>query len=60
MNVYEMHQSNRAAWNEAAAHYAEERDERVEFLRQGGTNFSASLPVEGYNAIKPRSELKGV
>ena len=27
--------SNRAAWNEAAAHYADTRDERIEFLRGG-------------------------
>lgn len=39
MNVREMHQSNRAAWNEAAAHYAETLEERIEFLRQGGMNF---------------------
>jgi len=39
MNVRDMHQSNRAAWNEAAAHYAETLAERVEFLRAGGTNF---------------------
>jgi len=39
VTVQKMHQSNRAAWNEAAAHYADTRDERVEFLRGGGTNF---------------------
>ena len=39
MNVQDMHQSNRAAWNEAAAHYAEGLGERTEFLRAGGTNF---------------------
>ena len=39
MTVREMHQSNRAAWNEAAAHYAGDLEERVEFLRAGGTNF---------------------
>lgn len=38
MTVHEMHQSNRAAWNEAA-HYAETQDERIEFLRAGGTHF---------------------
>ncbi len=39
MNVRDMHQSNRTAWNEAAAHYAETLGERLEFLRAGGTNF---------------------
>lgn len=34
-----MHQSNRAAWNEAAAHYADTQEERIQFLRGGGTNF---------------------
>ncbi len=41
MNTREMHQSNRAAWNEAAAHYAETTAERIEFLRSGGVNFEA-------------------
>lgn len=39
MDVHDMHQSNRAAWNEAAAHYAETLEERTQFLREGGTNF---------------------
>ena len=39
MNVTDMHGSNRAAWNEAAAHYAETLTERIAFLRGGGTNF---------------------
>ena len=39
MTVQEMHQSNRAAWNEAAAHYAAELEERIAFLRAGGMNF---------------------
>ncbi len=42
MNVHEMHQSNRAAWNEAAAYYAEGLKERTEFLRAGGTYFCQS------------------
>jgi len=39
MTVREMHQSNRNAWNEAAAHYTEELQDRIQFLRAGGTNF---------------------
>ncbi len=39
MTVREMHQSNRAAWNEAAASYAEDLQERIAFLRAGGTDF---------------------
>ena len=39
MNVREMHDSNRAAWNEAAAHYAESSEDGISFLRGGGTNF---------------------
>ena len=39
MTIQEMHQSNRAAWNEAAAHYADIFDEAVTLLRGGGTNF---------------------
>jgi SAM-dependent methyltransferase len=39
MTVREMHQSNRAAWNEAAAHYAEDLEGRIAFLRAGGANF---------------------
>ncbi len=34
-----MHQSNRAAWNEAAAHYADGFEAAVAMLRTGGTNF---------------------
>ncbi len=39
MTIQEMHQSNRTAWNEAAAHYADTQEERIQFLRDGGTNF---------------------
>ena len=39
MTVREMHQSNRAAWNEAAADYADDTEDRIEFLRAGGMNF---------------------
>lgn len=39
MTVQEMHQSNRAAWNEAAAHYADGFEAAVTLLRAGGTNF---------------------
>ena len=33
MTVREMHQSNRAAWNEAATHYAGDLEDRIRFLR---------------------------
>ena len=39
MTVQEMHQSNRTAWNEAAAHYADEFEADVALLRAGSTNF---------------------
>ena len=39
MDVREMHEGNRTAWNEAAAHYAEGLEEQIAFLRGGGTNF---------------------
>ncbi len=42
MTVREMHQSNRVAWNEAAAHYAEDLEGRIQFLRAGGMNFCAA------------------
>ena len=42
MTVREMHQSNRAAWNEAAADYADDTEDRIGFLRAGGTNFGAA------------------
>lgn len=38
MTIREMHQSNRAAWNEAAAHYREDLKYRIAFLRAGGTD----------------------
>jgi SAM-dependent methyltransferase len=39
MHDSERHESNRRAWNEAAAKYASEIDADVAFLRGGGTNF---------------------
>jgi len=36
MAVREMHQSNQAAWNEAAANYAEDLPDRIAFLRGAG------------------------
>lgn len=42
MTVHEMHQSNGAAWNEAAAHYAEDLEDRIRLLRAGGMNFCAA------------------
>ena len=39
MKDAERHQSNRLAWNEAAARYAQDVDADVAFLRGGGTNF---------------------
>jgi SAM-dependent methyltransferase len=35
----ELHESNRAAWNEGALRYAEEVESDIAFLREGGTNF---------------------
>ncbi len=43
MDVSAMHQGNRAAWDEAAARYAESFDRSVAFLRGGG---NALLPPE--------------
>ena len=43
MDVSAMHQSNRQGWNEGAAAYAEEQEERIAFLRGGG---QALLPPE--------------
>ena len=37
----ERHESNRAAWSEAARRYAAEIEERTAFLKSGGTNFVA-------------------
>jgi len=34
-----LHEQNRAAWNEAANHYAQEIESDVAFLRAGGKNF---------------------
>lgn len=33
------HQDNRAGWNEGAESYAQDQEERIEFLRNGGKNF---------------------
>jgi SAM-dependent methyltransferase len=41
MDTRELHESNRAAWNEAAARYEEEIEADVAFLRGGGANFVA-------------------
>ena len=38
-NTSELHESNRAAWNEGAMRYAQEVDEDIAFLRNGGANF---------------------
>jgi len=40
------HESNRAAWNEGAAHYTERLDQAIEFLRAGKSNLH---PVERRN-----------
>jgi SAM-dependent methyltransferase len=37
----EQHESNRAAWSEAARHYADQIDDSIAFLKSGGTNFVA-------------------
>ncbi len=37
------HESNRLAWNEAATRYAEEIEETIRFLREGGSNLH---PIE--------------
>jgi SAM-dependent methyltransferase len=42
MTIQEMHQSNRAAWNEAAVSYAEDLENRIAFLRGGGMNFCSA------------------
>lgn len=39
MDVRSLHQENRKAWNEGAEAYEAELQERIEFLRAGGTNF---------------------
>lgn len=39
MDDTERHQSNRLAWNEAAARYAQDIDADIAFLRGGGTHF---------------------
>jgi SAM-dependent methyltransferase len=41
VNVQQMHQQNRQAWNEGAARYAEEVERDIAFLRAGGKNFVA-------------------
>jgi SAM-dependent methyltransferase len=39
MNIDEIHQANRAGWNQGAEAYEADLIDRVEFLRAGGTNF---------------------
>ncbi|GAC1652067.1 MAG: class I SAM-dependent methyltransferase [Herpetosiphon sp.] len=38
METYEMHQSNRAAWNEGAVWYEQGVEQNIAFLRAGGKN----------------------
>jgi len=39
MDIRQIHQRNRAAWNEAASAYEKAIERDIEFLRSGGTNF---------------------
>jgi len=39
MQIEDLHQANRAGWNEGAEAYEADLIERTEFLRKGGTNF---------------------
>ncbi len=39
MRIEDLHQANRKGWNEGAAAYEADLQDRVEFLRNGGTNF---------------------
>jgi SAM-dependent methyltransferase len=48
LNVRELHEGNRAAWNEAAARYEELVERDIAFLRVGGKNFC--LPEFGFLA----------
>jgi ubiquinone/menaquinone biosynthesis C-methylase UbiE len=41
MKITEQHQSNRAAWNEAAGQYKHDFEKSVAFLKDGGKNFIA-------------------
>ena len=41
METRQVHQANRAAWNEAAHQYEQEIEEDVAFLRAGGKNLMA-------------------
>jgi SAM-dependent methyltransferase len=41
MNSRQLHEDNRAGWNEGAEAYEADLQERIEFLRAGGTNFVA-------------------
>jgi SAM-dependent methyltransferase len=41
MSIKELHQANRVGWNEGAEAYEAELEERIAFLRTGGTNFRA-------------------
>ena len=39
MRMEDMHQANRAGWNQGAEAYEADLQDRIEFLRAGGTNF---------------------
>jgi SAM-dependent methyltransferase len=39
MQIEEIHQANRAGWNQGAEAYEADLKERIDFLRAGGTNF---------------------
>ena len=39
MDINDLHQANRAGWNEGAESYENDLQERIEFLRNGGQNF---------------------
>src|SRR5437660_1208348 len=41
MNTEQLHEANRAGWNEGAAHYAQVVEQDIAFLRNGGKNFVA-------------------
>lgn len=39
IRIHDLHQANRIGWNQGAESYEQDLEERIEFLRQGGTNF---------------------
>src|SRR5690348_4328520 len=41
MDIQQLHEANRAGWNEGAAHYAGVVEQDIAFLRAGGKNFVA-------------------